>query len=541
MSCGCRKPERTPLWTPIPPFVAGTLYEADSEGRPSHYPLPGENMDCYMKRAPENGKDDAREKIPNLIDNTAIVADKNGNVDAQFKLTPNSTKQAETWRIWTDGQPGIPQSWEDNGVTFTSDGKLKGQIPESARNKNYKVEAKAFDGDGNLIDSRQYNMYPKSPSKGDDVQFVWPMLPKGRVTSGFGPRRSPTQGASSAHKGVDISLPGDERGDIVAAADGVVTRAGPASGFGNAVFIEHRDSSGKVVATTVYGHMNEMYVKPGQKVSAGQKIAKEGNAGVGTGAHLHFELHKGKWGNPVDPLPYINGQHDIEGEPPMEVEDSVMVAKESDTGGCENQLPSQYGTTQPDSISDTPSSAVTGGQGSDQSGSEPSSVPTSSDPSKAAVQSEIQRALDEDPTLTAEDKKHLMFVAGIESGYKADAKNPNSSARGVYQMLDKTADSYYAKIGYPNPTDAQRNDPYLATKAQIEFYKREQKAYYNEFKTQGTIAGKQLDPAVAARYQNLTQGEFTYGLIHHDGVGNAARGRDMQGVDYYRRRVRALT
>lgn len=536
MSCGCRKPDRTPLWTPIPPFKAGTAEDA-GDGRPSHYPTPGENMDCFMKRAPENGKDDARKKIPNLIDNTSITADKNGNVDTQLKLTPES-KPVDTWRMWTDGQPGSPPGLDFNTTT----GELKGQVPEGGRNKNYKVETKAFDSDGNLIDSRQYNFYPKSPNKGEDVKFVWPMSPKGRVTSGFGPRTSPTAGASSAHKGIDISLPGDARGDIVAAADGVVTRAGPASGFGNAVFIEHRDSSGKVVATTVYGHMNEMYVKPGQKVSAGQKIAKEGNAGVGTGAHLHFELHKGKWGNPVDPLPYINGQHEIEGEDPIEVEDSVMVAGESETGQCSPEIPGQYGTTQPNSSSNTPSSEVNGGQGSNQSGSEPPNIPRGSDPSKAAVQNEIQRALDEDPTLTAEDKKHLMFVAAIESGYKADAKNPNSSARGVYQMLDKTANSYYSKIGIPNPTEAQRNDPYLATKAQIEFYKGEQKRYWNEFVDSGKtrIAGKQLDPAVAARYKNLTQGEFTYGLIHHDGVGNAVRGRDMQGVDYYRRRVRAL-
>lgn len=538
MSCGCRKPDRTPLWTPIPPFIAGTAADA-GDGRPSHFPMPGENMDCFMKRAPENGKDDAREKIPNLIDTTSIVVDKNGNVDTTFKLTPNSDKEAATWRIWTDGQPGtVPTDLNFNSAT----GQLSGQVPEAARNKNYKVEAKAFDSDGNLIDSRQYNMYPKSPSKGEDIQFVWPMSPKGRVTSGFGPRTSPTAGASSKHQGIDISLPGDARGDIVAAADGVIVKAGPAKGFGNAVFIEHRDSSGKVVATTVYGHMNDMYVKPGQKVSAGQKIAKEGNAGVGTGAHLHFEMHKGKWGNPVDPIPYLNGQHEIEGEEPVDIRDSVMVAREQETGPCAGELPGQYGTTQPNASSDTPSSEVNGGQGSDQSATEPPEIPRSSDPSKAQVQSEIQRALDEDPSLTAEDKKHLMFVAGIESGYDADAKNPQSSARGVYQMLDKTADAFYAKIGYPNPTEAQRNDPYLATKAQIEFYKGEQKRYWNEFQDSGgtRLAGRQLDPAVAARYQNLTQGEFTYGLIHHDGVGNAVRGRDMQGVDYYRRRVRAL-
>jgi murein DD-endopeptidase MepM/ murein hydrolase activator NlpD len=521
MSCGCRKPDRTPLWTPVPSFTAGTVDVGD--GRPSHYPLPGENMDCFMQRVPENGKDDAREKIPNLIDNASIVSDKNGNVEMTFKLTPNSDAAA-TWRIWTDGMADV----RPPGLTFNNaTGRLDGQVTEAGRNKNYAVEIKVFRDDTTLIDSREYNFYPKAPLKGDDVQFVWPMVPKGRVTSGFGPRTSPTRGASRGHKGVDISLPpGQGLGDIVAAADGIVTRAGPASGFGNAIFIEHRDASGKLVATTVYGHMNQMYVRPGQLVSAGQKIAKEGNAGVGTAAHLHFEIHKGKWGNPVDPLPYINGLHEIEGDEIVETRNSVMVAGEQSTGPCEGELPSQYG----------------GGQGSDQSATEPPEIPRSSDPSKATVQDEIQRALDEDPSLTDEDKKHLMFVAGIESGYKADAKNPQSSARGVYQMLDKTADAYYSKIGYPNPTEAQRNDPYLATKAQIEFYKGEQKRYWNEFQDSGgtRLAGRQLDPAVAARYQNLTQGEFTYGLIHHDGVGNAVRGKDMQGVDYYRRRVRAM-
>jgi murein DD-endopeptidase MepM/ murein hydrolase activator NlpD len=533
MSCGCRKPQRTPLWTPIPPFrVSTSAYGA----QPSHYPLPGENIDCFAKRAPENGKDDAREKISNLIENTAIVVDKNGNVDTTFKLTPNSDKVVASWRIWTDDQPGTGPT----GLNFnTTTGQLSGQVPESARNKNYKVEVKAFDSNGDLIDSRQYNMYPKLPAKGEDIQFVWPLVPKGVVTSGFGPRKSPTPGASSIHKGVDIAIPGGSLGDIVAAADGVVLRAGPASGYGNAVFIEHRDANGNVVATTVYGHMSEIYVTAGQTVSSGQKIAKEGSVGVGTGPHLHFELHKGKLGNPVDPLPYINGVHEIEGEDPIVVKDSVMVAGEQNTGPCGGELPSQFGAPRINEDAE-PSSKRLGGQASNQSSTEPRSIPMSSNASKAEVQRQIQRALDEDPSLTPEDKKYLMFVAGIESNYKADAKNPYSSARGVYQMLDKTANTYYAKIGYPNPTEEQRNDPYLATKAQIEFYKSEQKPYYDEFRTRGTIAGKQLDPAVAARYQNLTQGEFTYGLIHHDGVGNAIQGRDMQGVDYYRRSIRAI-
>lgn len=504
--------------------------------------------------------DNTAEKPADKVDNTSLTSDLDGNVNTQFKLTPGSQQQVSEWTMWTDGQAGAPP-----GLSFDqSSGQLTGQVQANAANKNYKVEAKAFDSSGNLIDSREYNFYPKtSDTKGDAVKFVYPYENSagngGRVTSGFGPRKQPTAGASSVHKGIDIassSAGGKGKGNVLSAADGTVVYAGPAKGYGNKVVIEHRDAQGNVAATTVYGHMESdgIYVKPGQKVAAGQKIAKEGNAGASTGSHLHFEMHKGKLGNPVDPIPYLNGEMDVaqqnlpgqNSEPDpnsfqrVSNQNTGMTAGESQAAGdCPDEIPGQFGSSQPNRSNDSPSSQVTGAQGTDQSATEPSEIPRSTDPTKAQTQDAIQRALDEDPTLTAEDKKHLMFVAKIESGFDADAKNPNSSARGVYQMLDKTANKYYGEIGVA-PTTANRNDPYLATKAQIEFYKQEQKPYWNEFQNSGgtRIAGQTLSPATQSRYANLTQGEFTYGLIHHDGVGNAVRGRDMQGVDYYRSRVR---
>jgi hypothetical protein len=542
MTCGCKQPDKTPLWEPVPSFKATTSYD-------SHYPLPGENIDCFVKRAPEAGKDDVAEKIINKLDNTSLTSDISGNVNQQFKLTPGSTMTPNIWKIFTDGEPGTPPGLSFNG----GNGSLSGTVPLDKRNINYKVEIKAFESETVLIDSRQYNFFPKTVEKGEDVKFVWPMAPKGRVTSSFGPRRPPADGASSVHKAIDISLPGSDLGDILAAADGVVVKAGPARGYGNRIVIEHRDANNKLVACTLYAHMNEYYVTVGQRVSAGQKIAKEGNAGIGSGAHLHFELHRGAFGNPVDPLPYINGNHivaqnnlpGVSGEPDpasfttISVSNSAMTAKEAAGIKCPTELPSQFGTTQPPASSDQPSSSVNGGQGSDQSASEPPLVPLSSNAKIAAVQQEVLRALNEDPSLTESDKKYLMFCAKIESGFKADAANPTSSARGLFQMLDKTANAYYTRIGYPKPTIEQRNDPYLATKAQIEFYKREQKPYYVEFKSRGTLANKQLAPEVSSRYQNLTQGEFIYGLLQHDGVGNAVKGIDLQGVDYFRRRVRS--
>ena len=74
----------------------------------------------------------------------------------------------------------------------------------------------------------------------------------------------------------------------MAVMDGVVLEAGPASGFGLAVYIQHENGD-----VTVYGHMDEILVEAGQVVRAGDTIALLGNRGQSTGPHLHFEVHVG--------------------------------------------------------------------------------------------------------------------------------------------------------------------------------------------------------------------------------------------------------
>jgi murein DD-endopeptidase MepM/ murein hydrolase activator NlpD len=83
--------------------------------------------------------------------------------------------------------------------------------------------------------------------------------------------------------------------------DGVVIRAGAASGFGLAVYIQHANGD-----VTVYGHMQEILVQEGQAVKAGDTIALLGNRGQSTGPHLHFEVHLGGIdGEKIDPLPWL--------------------------------------------------------------------------------------------------------------------------------------------------------------------------------------------------------------------------------------------
>ena len=519
MSCTCSKPQRTGLWTPIPEFRSPTEI------------LPGENIECYAKRAGTQGKNDIAETIENKIDNTSLATDTNATVNEQLILTPNSTKTASRWKMLVDGvELTSSNNLLGSGVSFnTGTGKFAGAVPSDKQNKTYKLLITAYDSSNIEIDSREFSFIPKKSSPQDTVKFVFPYSSNGRVTCRFGPRKPPAAGASSMHKGVDISAPGPGLGEILSAGDGTVVKCGPASGFGNWVVIEHKDGSGKLVATTVYGHMSQIYVTVGQKVAAGQKIAKEGNAGIGSAAHLHFEIHKGSWGNPVDPLPYLNGTFDVAqnnipgkyGEPdpatfkPVSNNKRGMSSAEVESADtCPLVLKNQ--STTPGDISVTPESNITASGGGD-------------------VISEIKRALDEDASLSADDKKYILFIAKIESNYNPAAKNSSTSALGLYQMVDATANYAFKKIGV-TPSYENRTNPYLATKAQIFYYKKDQLALYTEFKSSGTIAGKGIDATISSRYAAYNKGEFTY-VLHHDGVGNMVRGKDMQGLDYYRKKI----
>jgi murein DD-endopeptidase MepM/ murein hydrolase activator NlpD len=101
------------------------------------------------------------------------------------------------------------------------------------------------------------------------------------------------------HWGIDLAAPLGT--PILAATDGVVLRAGPASGYGNAVYIQ--DADGNV---EIYGHMRYYNVRAGDIVHAGDQIAKVGSEGQSTGPHLHFQIDRGGMtGRPTDPQKWL--------------------------------------------------------------------------------------------------------------------------------------------------------------------------------------------------------------------------------------------
>ena len=130
-----------------------------------------------------------------------------------------------------------------------------------------------------------------------DISFTWPCPASGRITSGFGGRKSPTKGASLNHKGIDISAPTGT--SIVAAAAGEVVIATYSSSAGNYVMLSH---GGGVY--TVYMHASSLLVSQGQNVKKGQTIAKVGSTGYSTGSHLHFGVRVN--GAYVNPSKYVS-------------------------------------------------------------------------------------------------------------------------------------------------------------------------------------------------------------------------------------------
>lgn len=128
------------------------------------------------------------------------------------------------------------------------------------------------------------------------VPSIWPV--RGQITAGFGQREDPFSGEDAIHKGIDISVPFGTR--VEAAADGIVLEAGPESGYGNEILIDHGYG-----LTTKYGHLSRIFVVVGQVLKRGQVIGAVGMTGKTTGPHLHYEVHVKD--APVNPTKYLHG------------------------------------------------------------------------------------------------------------------------------------------------------------------------------------------------------------------------------------------
>ncbi len=131
----------------------------------------------------------------------------------------------------------------------------------------------------------------------NDVFLAGRPIKKGWMSSRFGRRNDPITGKRAWHNGVDFA--GSEGDSVSTVAAGVVVYAGPRSGYGRMVEVNHGSGF-----SSRYGHHKELLVKVGDIVKKGQTIGLMGNSGRSTGPHVHFEVFKN--GRAVDPSTYIH-------------------------------------------------------------------------------------------------------------------------------------------------------------------------------------------------------------------------------------------
>lgn len=119
-----------------------------------------------------------------------------------------------------------------------------------------------------------------------------PSDPTPGLTSAFGWRRDPFDGNVRFHAGHDLRVAYGQ--EVRAAAGGRVLFAGEQGGYGLTVVVDHGGGT-----ETRYAHLSSIDVRAGDAIDAGQPIARSGQSGRVTGAHLHFEVRQD--GRPVDP------------------------------------------------------------------------------------------------------------------------------------------------------------------------------------------------------------------------------------------------
>lgn len=188
-------------------------------------------------------------------------------------------KDLENAKIDTDNV-GILQVYSDSYEDIKVDSseeiikKISTAIEEKKTEKNIKIA--------------------KNNNSNNSIFTVKPI--SGVITSRYGHRSSPGGIGSTNHKGMDISAKAGTT--IKAAATGTVKFAGYKGSLGNLVIIESEKG-----IETYYGHCSKIYVKKGQKVTAGDKIAAVGQTGAATGPHLHLEIHVN--GKVINPQKYL--------------------------------------------------------------------------------------------------------------------------------------------------------------------------------------------------------------------------------------------
>jgi murein DD-endopeptidase MepM/ murein hydrolase activator NlpD len=127
---------------------------------------------------------------------------------------------------------------------------------------------------------------PRPVANNGNTSLLFPLSLPAPITSTFGWRQHPVLGYKRFHTGTDL---GAEQGTpVVAVLAGRVAIADWLGGYGITIVLSHE----KTKSESLYGHLSEIFVKPGEWVQQGEVIGRVGSTGMSTGPHLHFEMRQ---------------------------------------------------------------------------------------------------------------------------------------------------------------------------------------------------------------------------------------------------------
>lgn len=199
---------------------------------------------------------------------------------------------------------------------------------------------------GNTLQPSPWDLAPKlSNFKPDpkDTAFYYPLPEVVEVTSPFGWRVHPIYGDRRLHAGEDLGAP--EGMPVLAAHPGYVRYADWGDGYGKMIILEYADGQYQ----TLYAHLSEILVKPGEAVRARQVIGKVGSTGGVTGPHLHLEILKkqGSEFQAIDPAAQLKAAAPYVAVKPSEPGHAAIASVPGNAPASATTSPSSHGSSQP--------------------------------------------------------------------------------------------------------------------------------------------------------------------------------------------------
>lgn len=188
----------------------------------------------------------------------------------------------------------------NGGSYFENPDFVNNKIEPNVNNNQNNTPTEPSNGNGSSNSNGETAQEGGTTESTENEPLKWPTDPGAGISSYFGPRTSPTPGASTYHQGIDIGVAYKE---VYATESGTVVNSEYKDLNGNWIKIDHGNGY-----ESVYLHNDQLLVNVGDVVAKGQVIAISGNTGIGTAAHLHFGIKYN--GNYIDPLlfKYDNGK-----------------------------------------------------------------------------------------------------------------------------------------------------------------------------------------------------------------------------------------